>query len=110
MMKPVYYDDTANQKALYLAFVILQIVMLLIVYGFVYSAFVVVKIAVDKYGLTFAAYMPVIFGLVAYPVALQRTRKMFRLQKRLRAVACIMAWASEYLPANISFLASAMCL
>jgi len=68
--------------------------MLLIVYGFVYTSFVAVKLATVKYGLTFMAYLPEVLALVAYPVVLYQTRKMFQQGKMLRAVGWMMGWAS----------------
>jgi len=68
--------------------------MLLIVYGFVYTSFVAVKLAIAKYSLTFMAYMPVVLALITYPVVLYKTRKMFQQGKMLRAVGWMMGWAS----------------
>jgi len=88
-----YYDDKQNQKAAQLLFYLIQGVMLLIVYSLVYTSFVAVGLAVKKYGLTFMVYMPVVLALVAYPVVLYRTRKMFQSGRMLRATAWMMGWA-----------------
>ncbi len=88
------YDDVTNTKGLYMLFVLLQVFMLLIVYGFVYTALVAVKLATEKFGLTFMTYLPVLIALVIYPVVLYKTRKQFQKEKRLRAVAWVLAWAS----------------
>ena len=72
----------------------MQIFMLLIVYGFVYTSLVGVKLAAEKYGLTFMVYLPEVLALVAYPVVLYKTRKMFQQGKMLRAVGWVMGWAS----------------
>jgi hypothetical protein len=89
-----YYNDTENQKAAGVLFFLLQVVLLLIVYGFVYTSFVAVKLASEKYSLTFMAYMPVVLALVAYPAVLHAGRKMFRQSKMLRAVGWMTGWAS----------------
>jgi len=89
-----YYDDDQNQKAARLLFSLMQGVMLLIVYGFVYTSFVAVGLASVKYGLTFMAYMPVVLALAVYPAVLYRTRKMFRRGRMLRAAAWVTGWAS----------------
>lgn len=89
-----YYNDEQNRKASQALFYIVQMFMLLIVYGFVYTSFVAVKLAIVKYHLTFMAYLPEVLALVAYPVVLYRTRKMFQQGKMLRAVAWMMGWAS----------------
>jgi hypothetical protein len=89
-----YYNDEQNKKASQVLFYFMQMLMLLIVYGFVYTSFMAVKLAAAKYGLTFMAYMPVILVLVAYPVILYKTRKMFQNGKILRAVGWMMGWAS----------------
>ncbi len=89
-----YYNDEQNKKASQALFYIVQLLILLIVYGFVYTSFVAVKLATEKYSLTFMAYMPVVLALVAYPVVLYKTRKMFQNGKMLRAVGWMMGWAS----------------
>jgi hypothetical protein len=89
-----YYDDKKNKAASKIFFMLFQIFMLLIVYGFVYSAFVAVKLAIAKYGLTFMTYIPETIALIGFPVILHKTRRMFDQEKRLRAVGLVMAWAS----------------
>ena len=89
-----YYNDEQNKKAGQVFFYIVQMFMLLIVYGFVYTSFVAVKLAAAKYNLTFMAYLPEVLALVAYPVVLYKTRKMFQQGKMLRAVGWVMGWAS----------------
>jgi len=89
-----YYDDQFNDSAAKLFFMLFQMFMILIVYGFVYTAMVGVKIAVAKYGLTFMAYLPELAATLLYPVVLYRTRRIFSAGKRLRAVAWCLAWAS----------------
>ena len=68
--------------------------MLLIVYGFVYTSFVGVKLAAEKQSLTLMVYVPEVFALVLYPVVLYRTRKIFQQGKMLRAVGWVTGWAS----------------
>ncbi|MBD3789292.1 MAG: hypothetical protein IE885_02810 [Campylobacterales bacterium] len=92
--KMYHYDDRQTQKVLEAVFYLPGMIMILIVYGFIYTSFIAVKLAIQEYGLTFMAYMPSILSLVAYPVILYRTRKMFQSQKRLSAVAWMMATAS----------------
>jgi len=89
-----YYNDEQNKKAGQALFYIVQMFMLLIVYGFVYTSFVGVKLAAVKYSLTFMVYLPEVLALVAYPVILYKTRKMFQQGKMLRAVGWMMGWAS----------------
>ncbi|MFT7879395.1 MAG: hypothetical protein ABXS91_03285 [Sulfurimonas sp.] len=88
------YDDEITKKGLYLYFVIFQAVMLLIVYAFVYTSFMAVRLAVAKYDLTFMAYLPVVLALVGYPIVLYKTRKQFQNSKTLRAVMWVMSSAS----------------
>ena len=88
------YDDIANAKGVYVLFMILQIGMLLIVYSFVYTSFIAIKLASEKFGLTFMAYMPAVLALIGYPVVLYKTRKIFLQEKRIRAVGWVMGWAS----------------
>ncbi len=105
-----YYNDDQNKKASQALFYIAQMFMLLIVHGFVYTSFVAVKLAAAKYSLTFMAYLPEVLALVAYPVVLYKTRKMFQQGKMLRAVGWMMGWASliiVVLYAHLSQLISA---
>lgn len=88
------YDDMTNTKGVYLLFVVLQVSMLLVVYSFVYTSLIAVKLASEKFGLTFMAYMPVVLALIGYPVVLYKTRKMFLQEKRMRAAGWVMGWAS----------------
>jgi len=89
-----YYNDKDNQTGANLMFLFLQIFMILIVYGFVYTSFIVVKLAVAKYGLTIMTYFPEVISLIVYPVVLYKSRQMFKKNKRLRATAWVMGWAS----------------
>ncbi len=89
-----YYNDKDNQTGANVMFMLLQMFMILIVYGFVYTSFIAVKLAIAKYDLTVMTYLPEFISLVAYPVVLYKTRRMFRQGKRLRAVAWMMGWAS----------------
>ena len=89
-----YYNDRSNEAAANLFFMFFQMIMLLIVYGFVYTAFIGVRLAMEKYGLSSVVFFPELAALILYPVVLHRTRRMFKAKKRLRAVAWCMAWAS----------------
>jgi len=89
-----YYSDKSNDAAARLLFMLFQMLMVLVVYGFVYTAMAGVKLAVDKYGLTPMAYLPEVAAVVLYPVVLYKTRQMFAKKRRLRAVAWCLAWAS----------------
>ncbi|WP_294952822.1 hypothetical protein [Sulfurovum sp.] len=99
-----YYNDKTNRQGTYFAFVAVQLFLLLIVYGFVYTSLVAVKLAVARYHLTFMAYMPVVLALIVYPVVLYKTRKMFRAGKRLRATGWMLGWASVIIVALYAFL------
>lgn len=99
-----YYNDEQNAKGAYLIFVVLQVFLLLIVYGFVYTSLVAVKLAVAKYHLTSMAYLPVVFVMFAYPVVLYKTRRMFREDKRLRATGWMLGWAAVAIVFLYAFL------
>ncbi len=89
-----YYNDKDNQTGSNVMFMIFQMFMLLIVYGFVYTSFIAVKLAIAKYDLTFMTYLPEAISFIGYPVVLYKTRRMFKQGKRLRAVSWMMGWAS----------------
>ena len=73
---------------------IFQMFMLLIVYGFVYTSFIAVKLAIAKYDLTVMTYLPELISFIVYPVVLYKTRQLFRQDKRLRAAAWVMGWSA----------------
>ncbi|MCD6212713.1 MAG: hypothetical protein J7J02_06995 [Sulfurovum sp.] len=89
-----YYNDNDNQAGSNVLFMIFQIFMLLIVYGFVYTSFIAVKLAIAKYDLTVMTYLPELISFIVYPVVLYKTRQMFRQAKRLRVAAWVMGWAA----------------
>ena len=89
-----YYNDKDNKAGANVMFMLLQIFMLLIVYGFVYTSFIAVKLAIVKYDLTMMTYLPEVISLIVYPVVLYKSRQMFRQGKKLRATAWVMGWAS----------------
>ncbi len=92
-----YYSDVENTKGAYFLFVGLQIILLLVVYAFVYTSLVAVKLAIAKYHLTAMAYLPVVFVLFGYPVVLYKTRLMFRRDKRLRATGWMLGWGAVFI-------------
>lgn len=89
-----YYNDKSNDAGANVLFMFFQMLMILTVYGFVYTSLVAVKMAVAKYDLTVMTYLPELMATLAYPVVMFKTLKMFKKGKRLRAVAWMMAWAS----------------
>ncbi len=89
-----YYNDKKNEAASKIFFMLFQMFILLIVYGFVYSSFVAVKLAIMEYRLTVMTYIPEVVSLIGFPVILYKTREVFNQGKRLRAVGLVMAWAS----------------
>jgi len=89
-----YYNDKDNKAGSNVIFMVFQMFMLLIVYGFVYTSSIAIKLAIVKYNLTFMTYLPELIALIGYPVVLYKTRQMFHQDKRLRAAAWVMGWAS----------------
>jgi len=100
-----YYNDEHNKKGSYLIFVVVQVILLLVVYSFVYTALVAVKLAIAKYHLTAMAYLPVVFAMFIYPVVLYKTRLMFQKSRPLRAVAWMLGWAALLIVLMYAFLA-----
>ena len=89
-----YYNDKDNKAGSNVIFMVFQMFMLLIVYGFIYTSSIAIKLAIAKYDLTFMTYLPEFISLIVYPVVLYKTRQIFNQDKRLRAVAWVMGWAS----------------
>lgn len=99
-----YYNDKSNEAGANVLFMFFQMFMVLMVYGFVYTSMVAVKMAVAKYNLTVMTYLPEFIATLGYPVVMFKTLKMFKLGKRLRAVAWMMAWASVIIVALYAHL------
>jgi len=99
-----YYSDEQNSKGAYLVFIVLQILMLLTVYSFVYTSLVAVKLAMEKYHLTVMTYLPVVLVVFAYPVVLYKTRGIFLEGKPLRAIGWILGWAAVAIVFLYAFL------
>lgn len=89
-----YYNDKDNNTAAKVMFMVFQIFMLLIVYGFIYSALIAVKLAISEYGLIWLTYLPEILALIGFPVILYKTRRMFEKEKRVRAIGYVMGWSA----------------
>ena len=105
-----YYSDEKNEAAARVVFMLFQMFMGLIVYGFIYTAIVAVKAAVTQFGVTRLAFTPEVVATLLFAVVLYKTRYLFNRGKRLRAVAWTMAWASLIIVAlywHLSVLAPA---
>ena len=99
-----YYNDKSNEAGTSVLFMFFQLFMVLLVYGFVYTSLVAVKMAVAKYDLTLMTYLPEFIATVGYPVLMFKTLKMFKSGKKLRAVAWMLAWASVIIVALYTHL------
>ena len=89
-----YYDDKKNQAGAKVLFLIAQMLVLSIVYIIVYTSFLAVQYAIEKYELSPVMYFPVFVALVVFPVLLYKYRQMFNAGRMLTAVTWMMATAS----------------
>lgn len=89
-----HYSDKSNEQGAAVLFMVMQMCMAIIVYGFIYTAFAGVKLAVAEYHLTFMVYLPELVATLFYPVIALKTMRVFRAGRRLRAVALLLGWAS----------------
>jgi len=99
-----YYSDKSNEAGANVLFMLFQMFMVLMVYGFVYTSMVAVKMAITKYDLTVMVYLPEFIATLGYPVVMFKTLKIFKLGRRLRAIAWMMAWASAIIVALYAHL------
>ena len=88
------YSDKSNESGMKVIFMIAQMFVLSIVYIFIYSSFLLVKMAIAKNGVSEVMYFPIFLSLVLFPVLLYRYRTMFNQGKRLVAFAWMMGTAS----------------
>ena len=86
--------DRNNQAFLAVAFAVLQIVLLLVVYAFVYTSALVVRQLVER-GETHAVAFVLPFGIaLLLPYAFWRFRRMFAADRRMEATAWSFASAA----------------
>ncbi|MEA1879916.1 MAG: hypothetical protein U9N11_04675 [Campylobacterota bacterium] len=92
------YDDKQNAQGVYIIFVVFQMILLAIMYTVGYAAYRATELSVEKYGLNaITAFAPTIIVLIAVPVVLYRTRKMFRAGRMMEAILWMMALLSIFL-------------
>ena len=66
------YDDTKNKNGMRFIFMIAQMVVLLVVYTIVYTSFMAVQYAIEKFDLSPVMYFPVVCGIGCFSyIALQ---------------------------------------
>jgi hypothetical protein len=88
------YDDNTNRSGMKIVFMVLQMFVLSIVYIFVYTTFLAVGHAIDKYDMSPVMYFPVLVALVIFPVLLYKYRQMFNAGRMLIATTWMMGTAS----------------
>ena len=88
------YDDKVNQSAMNFIFMIVQMLVLMIVYLFAYSSLFLVKLAIEKEGVSAIMYFPILVAIILFPVLLYNYRKMFKKGKMLMAFSWMMGTAS----------------
>jgi len=89
-----YYNDKQNKSGIKVIFMFAQMLVLSIVYVFVYTSFLAVRYAIEKYGVSPVMYFPVFVALLAFPALLYKYRQMFNAGKMLVATTWMMATAS----------------
>ena len=92
------YDDKQNAKGVYIIFAVVQMILLALMYTIVYAAFRATQLSVEKFDLnTLTAFAPTIIVLIAIPVVLYRTRKIFRQGRMMEAILWMMALLTIFL-------------
>jgi len=75
-------------------FMIVQMMVLLVVYIFVYTSFKAVQYAIEKFDISPVMYFPVFAAMVIFPILLYKYRQMFNAGKMLVATVWTMGTAS----------------
>ena len=92
------YDDKQNAKGVYIIFAVVQMILLALMYTIVYAAFRATQLSVEKFDLNeVTAFAPSIIVLIAVPVVLYRTRKIFRQGRMMEAILWMMSLLSVFL-------------
>lgn len=93
-IKMQMYDDEKTQKTMNVIFLFGQMIVLAMVYIFVYTSFLAVGFAIEKYSLSPIRYFPVFVALVSFPILLYKYRQMFKSGKMMIATTWMMGTAS----------------
>jgi len=88
------YNDNANKSGMKFIFMLGQMMVLLVVYIIVYTSFLAVGYAIEKYDVSPMMYFPVLVALVVFPILLYKYRQMFNAGHMLVATIWTMASAS----------------
>jgi len=89
-----HYNDKQNKAGAKVIFMLAQMAVLSVVYIFVYTSFLAVGYAIEKYDVGPVVYFPVLVALIVFPVLLYKYRQMFNAGKMLAAFVWMMATAS----------------
>ena len=79
------YNDMTNKNGMRIIFMFMQMFMLLIVFGIIYTSFVAVQYTIKEQGVSSMAYLPVLLSLILFPILLYKYRQMFNRGKMLGA-------------------------
>ena len=88
------YNDNTNKSGMKIIFMIAQMMVLSVVYIIVYTSFLAVGYAIEKYDVSFIMYFPVVLALIIFPVLLYKYRQMFNAGHMLVATIWTMGVAS----------------
>jgi hypothetical protein len=89
------YDyDKSNQAGMKVLFMVFQMMIILIVFGFIYMSLLAIGLAVREHCLHPLYYTPVVGLLLLYPFLLYRYRQWFNVGRRLYAYSWTLASSS----------------
>ena len=88
------YNDNTNKSGMKVIFMIAQMMVLSVVYIIVYTSFLAVGYAIEKYDVSPIMYFPVVLALIIFPVLLYKYRQMFNAGNMLVATIWTMGVAS----------------
>ncbi len=89
-----HYNDEKNKAGAKVIFLFAQLIVLGIVYIFVYTSFLAVGYAIEKYDASVVMYFPVLVATLVFPILMYKYRQMFHQGKMLVATIWMMATAS----------------
>ncbi len=88
------YDDRQNRSGLKLLFMLVQMIVVMVVFAFLYMSFAAIKLGVQYEGVSEIMYLPLFGVLFLFPVLLYRYRTWFNAGRMLYAYSWTMASAS----------------
>ncbi len=89
-------------------FIALELFLLLITYGFIYTIFIATQLAIEELNVSYIILLPTIFAVFLYPYILYRCKQMYDQGKALSAIGWMTTWSFMIIVILYALLAQLM--